>query len=94
MKTGEIRYSRAVRPNQVPDGSSEKGGWVFTEEMLERAAFAKLFATAPDDPLRNKHSLYCKLSKQNVKLASRGISELKRHFQREHHLRLDQKYRE
>ena len=94
VNKSKIRFSRVGRPNPVTDGSSKKGGWVFAEEMLERAPFAKVFATRPDDLLHNKHCFYCMFCKQNVNIAFRGISELKRHFQREHHLRLDQRYRE
>ena len=72
---GEKRHSRAGRPNPVPGISSENGGWVFTES-LKRAHFAKYFAGGSDDPLRNKHFFYCKLCKENVKMASHGISEI------------------
>ena len=90
----EIRYSRVRRPNVVPEISSEKNGWVFTGDMLARAPFAKLFATGPDDPLRIKHYVYCMLFEQNVKMAARGITELRRCFQQEYLLRLDQRSRE
>ena len=66
VKNSDIRYSRACCPNSVPEKSSEKSGWIFTEETLSRAHFEKLFTTGPEDPLGNKHCFYCMLCKQNV----------------------------
>ena len=57
--------------------------------MLEIAPFAKIFATGPE----NRHCFYCMLCRRNVSRISRGLYELKRHFQRGHHLRADQKFR-
>ena len=43
-------------------------------------------------PLRNRHCFYCMICRRNVSMKSRGLYELKRHFQREHHLRSDQRF--
>ena len=65
-----------------------------TEEVLAKAPFAALFATGPQDPLKNKHCFCCMFCQRNVKMASRGVSESRRHFQQDQHLRADQIYRE
>ena len=87
------RWSREGRPNPISPSGSDGGEYVFTEEMLEVAPFAKIFATGPENPLKNGHCLYCMLCRRNVSIKSRGLYELKRHFQREHHLRADQRFR-
>ena len=87
------KWSRKGRPNPISPSGSDGGGYVFTEEMLELAPFAKIFATGPENPLKNRHCFYCMLCRRNVSMRSRGLYELKRHFQREHHLRADQKFR-
>ena len=93
-KRGELyKWSREGRPNPISPSGSDGGGYVFTEEMLELAPFAKVFATGPENPLKNRHCFYCMLCKRNVSMRSRGLYELKRHFQREHHLRADQRFR-
>ena len=93
-KKGELyRWSREGRPNPISPIGSDGGGYVFTEEMLEIAPFAKTLATGPENPLKNRHCFYCMVSMRNVSMKSRGLYELKRHFQREHHLRADQKFR-
>ena len=93
-KRGELyKWSREGRPNPISPSGSDGGGYVFTEEMLELAPFAKVFATGPENPLKNRHCFYCMLCKRNVFMRSRGLYELKRHFQREHHLRADQRFR-
>ena len=93
-KKGDLyRWSREGRPNPISPSGSDGGGYVFTEEMLEVAPFAKIFATGPDNPLKNRHCFYCMLCRRNVSMKSRGLYELKRHFQREHHLRADQRFR-
>ena len=84
------KWSREGRPNPISPSGSDGGGYVFTEEMLELAPFAKNFATGPENPLKNRHCFYCMLCRRNV---SMGLYELKRHFQREHHLRADQRFR-
>ena len=93
-KKGELyKWSREGRPNPISPSGSDGSGYVFTEEMLELAPFAKVFATGPENPLKNRHCFYCMLCRRNVSMRSRGLYELKRHFQREHHLRADQRCR-
>ena len=93
-KNSELyKWSREGRPNPISPSGSDGGGYVFTEEMLELAPFAKVFATGPENPLKNRHCFYCMLCRRNVSMRSRGLYELKRHFQREHHLRADQRFR-
>ena len=93
-KKGEsYRWSREGRPNPISPTGSDGGGYVFTEEMLEIAPFAKIFATGPENPLKNRHCFYCMICRRNVSMKSRGLYELMRHFQREHHLRADQRFR-
>ena len=93
-KKGELyKWSREGRPNPIAPSGSDGGGYVFTEEMLELAPFAKVFATGPENPLKNRHCFYCMLCRRNMSMRSRGLYELKRHFQREHHLRADQRFR-
>ena len=87
------KWSREGRPNPISPSGSDGGGYVFTEEMLELAPFAKIFATGPENPLKNRHCFYCMLCRRNVSMRSRGLFELKHHFQREHHLRADQRFR-
>ena len=71
----------------------EKGGYVFTEEMLELAPFAKVFATGPEDPLENKYCFYC-MCRLKISMKTRGFYELKRHFERGCHFRADHRFRE
>ena len=87
-------WSREGRQNPLLPAGDDKGGYVFTEEMLELAPFAKVFATGPDDPLNNRYSFYCMLCKRNISLRTRGLYELKRHFQRDCHFGADQRLRE
>ena len=87
------RWSREGQPNPILPSGSDGGGYVFTEEMLEVAPFAKIFATGPENPLKNRHCFYCILCRRNVSIKSRALFELKRHYQREHHLRADQRFR-
>ena len=44
------KWSREGRQNPLLPASDDKGGYVFTEEMLELAPFAKVFATGPMIP--------------------------------------------
>ena len=88
------KWSREGRQNPLLPAGNDKGGYVFTEELLELAPFAKVFATGPDDPLNNRYSFYCMLFKRNISMRTRGLYELKRHFQRGCHFRADQRLRE
>ena len=87
------KWSREGRPKPISPSGSDGGGYVFTEEMLEVAPFAKIFATGPENPLKNRHCFYSMLCRRNVSMRSQGLYELKRHLQREHHLRADQRFR-
>ena len=89
-----LNWSREGRQNPLLPAGDDKGGYVFTEEMLELAHFAKIFAMGPDDPLSNPYSFYCMLCKRNISMRTRGLYELKRHFQRDCHFRADQRLRE
>ena len=88
------KWSREGRQNLLLPAGNDKGGYVFTGEMLELALFAKVFATGPDDPIRNRYCFYCMLCKRNISMRTRGLYELKRHFQRDCHFRADQRLRE
>ena len=82
-KKGELyRWSREGRLNPISPSGSVGGGYVFTEEMLEIAPFAKIFATGPENPLKNRYCFYCMIRRRNVSMKSRGLYELKLHFQR------------
>ena len=84
-KSHSCKWSREGRLNPLLPSGDDKGGYVFTEEMLELALFAKLFATGPGDPLENKYCFYCMLCRRNISMRTRGLYELKRHFQRDCH---------
>ena len=88
------KWSREGRQNPLLPAGGDKGGYVFTKEKLELAPFANVFATGPDDPLNNRYSFYCMLCKRNISMRTRGLYELKRHFQRDCHFRADQRLRE
>ena len=75
------KWSREGQPNPISPSGSDGGEYVFTEEMLELAPFAKNFATGPENPLKNRHCFYCMLCRRNVSMRSRGLYERKRHFQ-------------
>ena len=70
-KCAFYRWSREVRPNPISPSGSDGGGYVFTEEMLEIAPFAKIFATGPENPLKNRHCFYCMICRRNVSMKSR-----------------------
>ena len=61
--------------------------------MLEIAPLAKIFAIEPENPLKSRHCFYCMICRKNVSKKSQRLYEMKRHFQREHHLRADQRFR-
>ena len=84
------KWSREGRQNPLLPTGDDKGGYVFADEMLDLVPFAKVFATGPDDPLNNRYSFYCMLCKRDILLRTRGLYELKRHFQRDCPLRADQ----
>ena len=70
-----FRWSRKGRPKPLPKCGEESGGYVFTEEMLALAPFAKVFATGPEDPLKNRYCFFCMLCKKNISMKSRGLYE-------------------
>ena len=83
-----FRWSRKGRPNPHAKHGEESGGYVFMEEMLA------LLATEPEDPPKNRHCFFCLLCKKNISMKSRGLYGLKRHYQRDCLLRIDQHFRE
>ena len=62
--------------------------------MLELTPFAKVLATGPECPLENNYCFYCMLCRRNISMRTRGLYELKRHFQRDCHFRADHRFRE
>ena len=78
-----FRWLGKSRPNPMLKCGEETGGFVFTEEMLALSFFANVSATGPEDPLKNRHCFFCMLCRK-----------LKRHCQRDCHLRIDQRFRE
>ena len=93
-KWRSCKWSRESRLNPLLPSGDDKGGYVFTEDMLELAPFAKVFATGPEDPLENKSCSYCMLCRRYISMRTRGLNELKRKFQRDYHFRADQRFRE
>ena len=69
-----FRWSRKGRPNPLPRSGEESGGYVFTEEMMALALFAKVFATGPEEPLNNRHCFFFMLCKKNISMKSRGFT--------------------
>ena len=88
------KWSREGRQNPLLHAGDDKSGYVFTKKMLELAPFAKVVSTGPDDPLNNRYCFYCILCRRNISMRTRGLYELKRHFQRDCHFKADQRLRE
>ena len=84
-----FRWSGKGRANPVPKCGEESSGYVFTEEMLALALFAKVSATGPEDPLKNRQCFFCMLCQKIFSMKSRGFYALKTHYQRDCHLRND-----
>ena len=93
-KSRSCKWSRECQLNPLLPCGDDKGGYVFTEEMLELVPFTKVFATGPEVPLENKYCFYCMLCTRNISMRTRGLYELKRHFQRDCHFRADQRFKE
>ena len=55
------KWSREGRQNPLLSAGDDKGGYVFTEEMLKFSPFAKVFAAGPDGPLNIRYCFYCML---------------------------------
>ena len=93
-KSHSCKWSREGRLNPLLPSGDDKGDYVFTEEILELALFAKVFATGPEDPLENKYCFYCMLCRRKISMRTRGLYELKRHFQRDCHFRANLRFSE
>ena len=78
-KSNFYKWSRESRPNSLSPSGSDDGEYVFTEEMLEIAPFAKIFAPGPENLLKNRHCFFC-ICRRNESMKFWGIYELKRHF--------------
>ena len=75
-KSRSCEWSREGRLNPLLPSGDDKGGYVFTEEMLEPVLFAKVFATGLEDPLENKYCFYCILCRRNISMTTGGLCEL------------------
>ena len=67
------KWSREGWPNPISPSGLDGGGYDFIEEMLEIAPFAKIIATGPDNPLKNRHCLFCMICSGNVAMKSWGL---------------------
>ena len=85
------KLSHEGRRNPVARCGSDDAGWVFTEEMLQRA---EVFATGPVDPLNNRHKLFCLICRINFSMRVRKINQIKRHYPTSNQLRQHQRYAE
>ena len=92
-KTYACRWSKEGRLNPLFPSGDDKGGYVFTEGMLELAPFNKVFATSPEDPLENKYCSYCMLCRRKISMGTGTLYELKCYFQRDCLFRTDQQFR-
>ena len=54
-RSHSCKWSREGRLNPLLPSGDDKVGYVFTEEMLQLAPLAKVFATGPEYPLENKY---------------------------------------
>ena len=93
-KSRACMWSREDQLNPLLPSGDDTGGYVFTEEMVELARFAKVFATGAHDLLENKYCVFCTLCRRKISMRTRGVYELKRHFRRECPFRADQRFRE
>ena len=81
QKKGNLyKWSREGRPNSISPSGLDDGGYVFTEEMLKIAPFEKIFATGPENPLKNWHCFLCMICKMYVSMKSRDLYEKKAAF--------------
>ena len=87
------KWSREGRQNPNLPAAGDNDGYVLTEEILELALFAKVFATRPDDPLSNRYCLYCMPCNRNIPMRLHGLYELKCHFEQDCLFRADQRLR-
>ena len=93
-KSRSCKWSREGRLNPFLPSGDDKGGYVFMEEMLELAFFAKVFATGPKDPLENKYCFYYNFCRRNIFMRTRGLYELKRQSRKDCPFRADLRCRE
>ena len=70
---------------------SGESDYVFTEEVIEKTLFAEIFATGPEDLLKNRHCFCCIICQNNISMKLQGLYELKGLFQRDQNLRADQR---
>ena len=71
-KSHSCKCPRRGRLNPLLPSGDDKGGFVITEEMLELAPFAKVFATGPEGPLENKYCFYSMLCRRTISMRTRG----------------------
>ena len=72
-KSRSCKWSRGGRLNPLLPNGDDKGGYVFTEEMLELASFAEVFTTGPEGPLENKYFRYNMLCRRNISMRTRRL---------------------
>ena len=71
-KKGNLyKWSTEGRPNPISPSVSDSGRYVFNEEMLEIAPFAKIFATGPENHLKNRHCFFCMICRRDVSIKYR-----------------------
>ena len=72
-KLRSCRWSREGRLNRLLPSGEDKGGYVFTEDMLELAPFTKVLATGHEDPLENMYCFFCMLCNRNNSMRTRRL---------------------
>ena len=92
-KSRSCKWSRVGRLNPVLTLGDDKGGYVFTWEML-RLLSPKCSQLVLKVRWKASTVFYCMLCRRNISMMTRGLYELKRHFQRDCHFRADQRFRE
>ena len=93
-KASMRKWSRESRLNPLLPYGDERGGFAFTEKMLELAPFAKVFATRPENTIEKKLCFYCMLPRRITSVRTRELYELKCHYERNCQFRVDQRFRE
>ena len=78
---GQCRLYQAGRPNPIPRVDGDERGWVVTDELLQKIPWANVFATGPEDPIHNRHKIYCMIRRVNVLMKACGINKIKRRYQ-------------
>ena len=72
-KSNLYKWSREGRSNPISPSGSDGSEYVFTEEMLDIAPFAKIIATRPENPSKSRHCFFCMICRRNVSMKSRGL---------------------